>query len=195
MQTPWPRLSRMLLLCSIGCKRRRRSDGADLANTCRRVPSTTTTWRSSSSWVSGPWWKSGYVGSQARHLTRYIQLNYPNYEIVNGQKWYPARGTTAANCFGPNPATACTSLNITRRNPNWDRVRTKTNDSNSHYDGLQLKLTGQVSAGASFTAAYTFSKVMDQQGGLNNGDNGQRDRIQRAWIRTILGTGVGTCRS
>jgi hypothetical protein len=26
-----------------------------------------------------------------------------------------------------------------------------------------------------YTAAYTFSKVMDQQGGLNNGDNGQRD--------------------
>jgi len=72
-----------------------------------------------------------YVGSQGRHLTRYIQLNYPNYEIVNGQKWYPARGTTAANCFGPNPATACNTLNITRRNPNWDRVREKTNDSNS----------------------------------------------------------------
>jgi hypothetical protein len=116
-----------------------------------------------------------YVGSQGRHLTRYIQLNYPNYEIVNGQKWYPARGTTAANCFGPNPASACTSLNITRRNPNWDRVRTKTNDSNSHYDGLQLKLVRQAGSGVTFTAAYTFSKVMDQQGGLNNGDNGQRD--------------------
>ncbi len=116
-----------------------------------------------------------YVGSQGRHLTRYIQLNYPNYEIVNGQKWYPARGTTAANCFGPNPAAACSSLNITRRNPNWDRVRTKTNDSNSHYDGLQVKVIRQAASGVQFTVAYTFSKVMDQQGGLNNGDNGQRD--------------------
>jgi carboxypeptidase family protein/TonB-dependent receptor-like protein len=116
-----------------------------------------------------------YVGSQGRHLTRYIQLNYPNYEIMNGQKWYPARGTTAANCFGPNPAAACSSLNITRRNANWDRVRAKTNDSNSHYDGLQLKFNRQAASGAQFTAAYTFSKVMDQQGGLNNGDNGQRD--------------------
>src|SRR5207247_3680655 len=42
-----------------------------------------------------------YVGSQGRHLTRYIQLNYPNYEIVNGQKWYPARGTTDAAGCGP----------------------------------------------------------------------------------------------
>lgn len=116
-----------------------------------------------------------YVGSQGRHITRYIQLNYPNYEIVNGQKWYPARNTTAANCFGPTPAAGCTSLNITRRNPNWDRVRTKTNDSNSHYNGLQMKVIRQATSGAQFTAAYTFSKVMDQQGGLNNGDNGQRD--------------------
>ncbi|PYS00021.1 MAG: hypothetical protein DMG16_16570 [Acidobacteria bacterium] len=116
-----------------------------------------------------------YVGSQGRHLTRYMQLNYPNYEIVNGQKWYPARGTTAANCFGPNPATACNTLNITRRNPNWDRVRTKTNDSNSHYNGLQVKVVRQAGSGVTFTTAYTFSKVMDQQGGLNNGDNGQRD--------------------
>jgi hypothetical protein len=116
-----------------------------------------------------------YVGSQGRHITRYMQLNYPNYEIVQGQKWYPARGTTAANCFGPSPAAACNTLNITRRNPNWDRVRTKTNDSNSHYNGLQTKLTRQAASGVTFTAAYTFSKVMDQQGGLNNGDNGQRD--------------------
>src|SRR5437870_3064497 len=105
-----------------------------------------------------------YVGSQGRHLTRYIQLNYPNYEIVNGQKWYPARGTAAANCFGPNPATACTTLNITRRNPNWDRVREKTNDSNSHYNGLQVNFSRQAGARVTFTTAYTFSKVMDQQG-------------------------------
>jgi Carboxypeptidase regulatory-like domain/TonB dependent receptor/TonB-dependent Receptor Plug Domain len=121
-----------------------------------------------------------YVGSQGRHLTRYIQLNYPNYEIVNGQKWYPARisaglNTTAANCFGPSPAAACTSLNINRRNLNWDRIRTKTNDSNSHYDGLQVKAIRQGGSGVTFTAAYTFSKVMDQQGGLNMNDNGQRD--------------------
>jgi hypothetical protein len=44
-----------------------------------------------------------YVGSQGRHLTRYIQLNYPDYEIVNGQKWYPARGTTAAGGGGHRP--------------------------------------------------------------------------------------------
>ncbi|PYJ05543.1 MAG: hypothetical protein DME25_08235, partial [Verrucomicrobia bacterium] len=116
-----------------------------------------------------------YVGSQGRHITRYIQLNYPNYEIVNGQKWYPARNTTAANCFGPSPAAACSTLTITRRNPNWDRIRTKTNDSNSHYNGLQVKVVRQAGSGAQFTAAYTFSKVMDQQGGLNQNDNGQRD--------------------
>ncbi len=116
-----------------------------------------------------------YVGSQGRHITRYIQLNYPNYEIVNGQKWYPARNTTAANCFGPSPAAACNTLTITRRNPNWDRIRTKTNDSNSHYNGLQLKAIRQGASGVTYTAAYTFSKVMDQQGGLNMNDNGQRD--------------------
>src|SRR5262249_44409148 len=96
-----------------------------------------------------------YVGSQGRHLTRYIQLDYPDYEIVKGKRGSRARGTTAANCFGPNPAASCNTLTITRRNPNWDRVRTKTNDSNSHYDGLQLKFNRQASSGAQFTAAYT----------------------------------------
>ncbi|MGH8459561.1 MAG: hypothetical protein ACRESV_09435, partial [Nevskiales bacterium] len=123
-----------------------------------------------------------YVGSQARHITRYQQLNYPNYEIVNGQKWYPraaSTGVTSASCLTPGvtPAAACFSTSITgaRRNPNWDRVRVKTNDSNSHYNGLQMKLQRQFSSGPQFNLAYTFSKVMDQQGGLNNGDNGQRD--------------------
>src|SRR5437773_3793496 len=66
-------------------------------------------------------------------------------------------------------------INITRRNPNLDRVREKTNDSNSHYNGLQVKFIRQAGAGVTFTTAYTFSKVMDQQGVMNNGDNGQRD--------------------
>jgi len=38
-----------------------------------------------------------------------------------------------------------------------------------------VKVIRQAASGVQFTAAYTFSKVMDQQGGLNNGDNGQRD--------------------
>ncbi|MGH9786306.1 MAG: TonB-dependent receptor domain-containing protein, partial [Terriglobia bacterium] len=117
-----------------------------------------------------------YVGSQARHITRYFNLNYPNYEIIDGEKWYPARGTTSANCLqSSSPANACFGTSITRRNPNWDRMRTKSNDSNSHYNGLQMKLQRQLSSGAQFMVAYTFSKVLDQQGGLNNADNGQRD--------------------
>jgi len=119
-----------------------------------------------------------YVGSQARHITRYIQLNHPNYEIINGHNYYPGQNLTSANClpqFTSSPNRNCWNTSITRRNPNWDRVRTKTNDSNSHYNGLQVKLQRQFAAGPQFQVSYTFSKVMDQQGGLNNGDNGQRD--------------------
>lgn len=120
-----------------------------------------------------------YVGSQVRHAMRYSEWNFPNYVLANGQKFHPARGTTAADCL-PAPASAslvnaCNSLSITRRNPNFDRTRTKSTDTNSHYNGLQVKLVRQASAGMQFQVSYTYSKVMDQQGGFVGGDNGQRD--------------------
>jgi hypothetical protein len=125
----------------------------------------------------------GYVGSQARHVTRYQQLNYPNYEIIDGTNYYPRSGLTSANCITPaldnnpstNPVNNCWTTNVRRRNPAFNRLRVKTNDSNSAYNGLQMKLQRQFAAGPSFQVSYTFSKVMDQQGGLQNGDNGQRD--------------------
>jgi hypothetical protein len=117
----------------------------------------------------------GYVGSQARHITRYQQLNYPNYEIINGEKYFPGRGLTSASCLTANPNRNCWATSITRRNSAFNRIRTKTNDSNSHYNGLTMKLQRQFASGPQFSANYTFSKVMDQQGGLNNGDNGGRD--------------------
>jgi hypothetical protein len=90
---------------------------------------------------------------------------------------------TSANCITPavdnnpsiNPVNNCWSTSIRRRNSAFNRIRQKTNDSNSHYNGLQMKLQRQFAAGPQFQVSYTFSKVMDQQGGLNNGDNGQRD--------------------
>ncbi|MGH2671116.1 MAG: TonB-dependent receptor domain-containing protein, partial [bacterium] len=120
----------------------------------------------------------GYVGSQARHITRYQQLNYPNYEVINGTNYYPGRGLTSASCLTPGvtPNRNCWATSIDRRNPAFNRIRTKTNDSNSHYNGLQMKLQRTFAAGPQFQVSYTFSKVMDQQGGLNNGDNGQRDQ-------------------
>ncbi|OFW36409.1 MAG: hypothetical protein A3J28_07105 [Acidobacteria bacterium RIFCSPLOWO2_12_FULL_60_22] len=95
-----------------------------------------------------------YVGSQARHIMRYYQINSPFYQIVNGQKFRP---------------------NTVRRNPNFDRVRLKSTDSNSHYNGLQFKVARTSTSGTQFQVTYTFSKVMDQQGGLLTADNGQRD--------------------
>jgi hypothetical protein len=116
-----------------------------------------------------------YVGSQARHITRYQQLNYPNYEIIDGEKYFPGRGLTSASCLTASPNRNCWATSITRRNPFFNRIRTKTNDSNSHYNGLQMKLQRTFASGPQFQIAYTFSKVMDQQGGLQNGDNGSRD--------------------
>jgi hypothetical protein len=128
------------------------------------------------SWGSRGVFEIGYVGSQASHITRYQQLNYPNYEIINGEKYFPGRGLTSANCITTSsPNRNCWATSITRRNPAFNRIRTKTNDSNSHYNGLQMKLQRTFASGPQFSLAYTFSKVMDQQGGLNNGDNGSRD--------------------
>src|SRR5207247_9979325 len=47
--------------------------------------------------------------------------------------------------------------------------------SASEDSGLKSRVIRPATSGVQFTAACTFSKVMDQQCGLNNGDNGQRD--------------------
>ncbi len=128
-----------------------------------------------------------YVGSQQRHLERYFQLNSPIPELLsNGVVYRPSRSGGSEVCL-PAPyggwdgvsslARRCPSTSTTgiRRNPNWDRVRQRADDANANYNGLQVRFSRQTVAGALFQANYTYSKVMNQQGGLNSSDNGTRD--------------------
>ena len=128
-----------------------------------------------------------YVGSLQRYIERYFQLNDPVPELLsNGVVYHPSRSGGSEACL-PAPfggwdgvsrlPRRCPSTSVTgiRRNTEWDRVRQRGGDANSNYNGLQVRFSRQTAAGAAFTANYTFSKVMNQQGGLNTGDNGTRD--------------------
>ena len=136
-----------------------------------------------------------YVGSQQRHLQRYFQLNDPIPVMLEGGiPYHPARPQRAggapqvATCL-PAPhgswdgvsrlPSRCSSTSVTdiRRNPNWGRVRQRGSDANAKYNGLQVRFSRQTVSGAIFKANYTFSKAMNQQGGLNTADNGKRDLI------------------
>ena len=130
----------------------------------------------------------GYVGSQQRHLIRYFQLNDPVPEMLDGGiPYHPSRSGGSAACLpapyggwngvlGDLPRRCDSrSVNGIRRNTNWDRVRTRSTDSNANYNGLQVRFSRQTTTGAIFTANYTLSKVLNQQGGLNQSDNGTRD--------------------
>ncbi len=133
-----------------------------------------------------------YVGSLQRHIERYFQLNDPVPELLsvegfeNGIVYHPSRSGGSEVCL-PAPyggwdgvsslPRRCPSTSVSgiRRNPVWDRVRQRGGDANSNYNGLQVRFSRQTVAGAIFQTNYTFSKVMNQQGGLNSSDNGTRD--------------------
>ena len=129
-----------------------------------------------------------YVGSQSRYLQRYFQLNDPIPELLEGGiVYHPSRSGGSEAClpapFGGWNGNAgdlprrCDSTSVSgiRRNSEWDRVRQRGGDANSNYNGLQVRFSRQTTAGSIVTANYTFSKVMNQQGGLNMNDNGTRD--------------------
>ena len=128
-----------------------------------------------------------YVGSLQRHIERYFQLNDPVPEMLEGGiVYHPSRSGGSEACLpapyggwdGVSPLPRrCPSTSTTgiRRNPVWDRVRQRGDDANSNYNGLQVRFSRQTVAGAIFQTNYTFSKVMNQQGGLNSNDNGTRD--------------------
>jgi hypothetical protein len=129
-----------------------------------------------------------YVGSVQRHIERYFQLNDPIPETLsNGVVYHPSRSGGASACL-PAPyggwngnlddlPRRCDETSVTgiRRNTVWDRVRQRGSDANANYNGLQVRLSRQTVSGAIFQANYTFSKVMNTQGGLNTSDNGTRD--------------------
>ncbi len=89
---------------------------------------------------------AAYIGSRGVHLLTNVSANVRNdFQIVNGQKFYPEIGNTQA----------------ARINPNFGAMQVTGFSGDSYYNALQLSLTQRYSAGLQFQAAYTYSKSTD----------------------------------
>jgi hypothetical protein len=90
---------------------------------------------------------AGYVGSRGVNLeTRYSLNVRPDFQIVNGQKFFPA--------LPPGASTP-------RVNPNFASLNLHDFSADSYYHALQLNLTKRFSSGLQFETAYTLSKSID----------------------------------
>jgi hypothetical protein len=90
---------------------------------------------------------AGYVGSRGTNLeTRYSLNVRTDFQIVNGQKFFPALAPGA---------------NAPRVNPNFSSINLRDFSADSYYHAMQLNLSKRFSGGLQFQTAYTFSKSID----------------------------------
>jgi len=89
---------------------------------------------------------AGYIGSRGVHLLTNASANVRrDFQIVNGQRFYPEIANTQA----------------ARVNPNFGAMQLTAFNGDSYYNGLQLSAARRYSAGLQFQVAYTFSKSTD----------------------------------
>jgi hypothetical protein len=90
---------------------------------------------------------AGYVGSRGVNLeTRYSLNVRTDFQIVNGQKFFPA---LPPGVSGP------------KVNPNFSSLNLHDFSADSYYHSLQLNLSKRFSYGLQFETAYTLSKSID----------------------------------
>jgi hypothetical protein len=93
---------------------------------------------------------AGYVGSRGTNLqTTYAANVRTDYQIVNGQKFFPAGGAA-------------------KLNPNFFSISYLDFSSDSYYQAMQLNLTKRYAAGLQFQLAYTLSKSIDNASALDS---------------------------
>ena len=86
--------------------------------------------------------EAGYVGSKGTHLTRWYDLNEPDWSLER----FPA---FASGEPYPQPY------------PEYRGIRRLTPSANSNYHAAQITVRRQAATGVFFRANYTFSKSMD----------------------------------
>jgi hypothetical protein len=104
------------------------------------------------------WWDTvldvSYVGNQGRHLTHRRDLNYilPAVALETA-----ASSVSATNPQGFTNRTADT----VRRYLGYSAIRSQENTGRSNYNSLQIYLQKRVARGFTASAAYTFSKALN----------------------------------
>jgi hypothetical protein len=98
----------------------------------------------------------GYLGNEVRHLTS----NTLAYVQANPAVYIPGDG--------PDGLPLSTESNTQQRriNPNFGSVGQLYDQYYANYNGLQMELQKRLSNGISFTANYTWSKLLDNVGSL-----------------------------
>jgi hypothetical protein len=98
---------------------------------------------------------AGYIGSRGVHLLTNPSTNVrTDFQIVNGQKFYPA----LLNDQGMPDMQA---IQAARLNPNFGAMQVTAFNGDSYYNALQLSATKRYSAGLQFQLAYTYAKSTD----------------------------------
>jgi hypothetical protein len=98
---------------------------------------------------------AGYIGSRGVHLLTNASTNVrTDFQIVNGQKFYPA-------LLDDQGMPDRGAIQMARLNPNFDAMQVTAFNGDSYYNALHLSATKRYSAGVQFQVAYTYAKSTD----------------------------------
>jgi len=101
-----------------------------------------------------------YMGSRGKNLSGTGDTNTAIPQIVNGQEFFP--------------------LGSTRRNPNFNTVRTILQGFRSEYNGFTVGLLKRRTRGLQLQTSYTYGKSLDNRSG-----NGGRQEFRTGQARTF----------
>jgi hypothetical protein len=111
---------------------------------------------------------AAYVGTQNRHQSYYQEINNPTNDPS-------ILATLIANNGGGYNQLASLPY------PGFHAINIATNEENSHYNGLQLGLRGQVASDLTLQIAYTYSKQIDPGNMAANGGDVSTDSSPYGW--------------
>ena len=109
----------------------------------------------------------GYLGSRGVNLTRYVNPNSAIPDVLNGRNyWPPGRDVNGVACGSYIEGSrnldlpdGCTRPG--RRNPNFTRIRHRTNGADSYYHALQTTLNKRFANNYQVNINYTWAKSID----------------------------------
>jgi hypothetical protein len=110
-----------------------------------------------------------YVGNQNRH-----QSEQSNYNLVNPADLPALIGGTVNYAADP-----------TLDYPGFNALLQAQNEANSHYNGLQVQLTGNPTRDLQVDLAYTWSRAIDPSTGGDNGDLATVSNPYLGWANDI----------
>jgi len=114
-----------------------------------------------------------YVGSRGIHILTSQDLNPVQFQIQNGQPFWPAGAPRAVN-------------------PTWSALSFFDGLTDSIYNALEVGVTKRLSHGLQFQSEYTYSKIIDDGDGQNPSQNTSTSNVMISQLDTRLDRGLGS---